>query len=289
MKRLFCYATGVGVLLAAVAQAQTPAPPPPNVIRIFEENVKVGKGAAHEKVEINWTKAFANAKWPGQTLAMKSIAGPPQAWFIEGHDSMASIEKLENDTNKMTTLTAQTDLLSAQDGELLTGVRTMIATYRADLSYIPAGSLPVPKMRYFDVEIFQTRPGHIGEFVESRQITKAAHEKAKMPDPAVYYAVVAGAPVGTFIRVRALQSLADEDRYDVAHSAKNYQDALGANATRLDSLASSSVVNTQHVIFQFDPKMSYMGKDFTSVDPDFWTPKPKPATPAAATAKPKAK
>lgn len=289
MKRTFCYAMWVGVLLAAVAQAQAPAPPP-KVIAIFEENVKVGKDAAHEKLESNWARTWVNAKWPGQTLAMKTIAGPSQAWFVEPYESMASFEKLQHDTDKMTALTAQTDLLSAQDGELLTGARRIIATYREDLSYLPANGLPVPRLRYFDVEIFQVRPGHNAEFVESRQLTKAAHEKAKMPDSMVYYAVAAGAPNGTFIRFRGLQSLADEDRYEGAHSAKNYQDAVGASTKRIDELTSSSVVSIQHLIYQFDPKMSYMPKDFTSMDPDFWTPKPKPAVSNAAPAdkKPKA-
>ena len=277
------------LLLAVAAQAQAPAPPP-KVIRIFEENVKVGKNAAHEKLETNWAKAFARAKWSGQDLAMKTIAGPPQAWFIEPHDSMASIEKLAKETEKMTALTAETDLLSAQDGELLTGVRTIIATYREDLSYLPGNTAPLPKMRYFDVEIFQVRPGHNAEFIESRRLTKAAHEKAKMPDEMVYYAVAAGAPNGTFIRFRAVQSLADQDRYDEAHNAKTYQDALSASSKRIDELTSASVANVQHLIYQFDPKMSYMPKDFTSVDPDFWTPKPKPAVTSAAPAdkKPKA-
>jgi hypothetical protein len=274
-----------------VAQGQqgTP-PPPPAVIRIFEENVKVGKNAVHEKLETNWVKAFAAAKWPGQTLAMKTIAGPPQAWFIEPHESMASVEKLAKDTEKMTALTAQTDLLSAQDGDLLTGVRTIIATYRADLSYLPSNAMPVPKLRYFDVEIFQVRPGHDAEFIESRKLTKAAHEQASMPDSMVYYTVAAGAPNGTFIRFRGVQSLADQDRYEQAHAGKAYQDAVSASTKRINELTSSSVVNIQHVIYEFDPKMSYMPKEFTSIDPDFWTPKPKPAltSPAAAdTKKPK--
>jgi len=290
MKRWFCRASVV-VLFGMIAQAQQGMPSPPAVIRIFEENVKVGKIAAHEKLETNWMKTFAAAKWPGQILAMKTIAGPPQAWFIEPHESMASVEKLEKDTEKMTALTAQTDLLSAQDGELLTGMRTIIATYRADLSYLPANAPPVPKLRYFDVEIFVVRPGHSAEFIESRQLTKAAHAKASMPDSMVYYAVAAGAPNGTFMRFRGVESLADQDRFEQAHAAKAYQDAASASQKRIDELTSSSVATIQHVIFQFDPKISYMPKEFTSIDPDFWTPKPKPAatSPAAAadTKKPK--
>jgi uncharacterized protein involved in type VI secretion and phage assembly len=43
-------------------------------------------------------------------------------------------------------------------------------------------------------------------------------------------------------------------------------------------------VNIQHLIYQFDPKMSYMPKEFTSADPDFWTPKPKPTASSSAPA-----
>ena len=79
---------------------------------------------------------------------------------------------------------------------------------------------------------------------------------------------------------------------DQAHRGKAYQDAIAASTKRRDELTSASVANTQHVIFQFDPKLSFMPKDFTSVDPEFWTPKPKPApatTMPAAQDKPKPK
>src|SRR5205807_1873388 len=113
------------------------------VLRIFEENVKAGKGPAHEKSETAWAKMWTSQKYPGQSLAMKTIAGAPQAWFIEPHDSMASIEKLDKDIEKMTALSAQNDAMSAQEGDLLTGTRTMIAVYRPDLSYLPSNALPV--------------------------------------------------------------------------------------------------------------------------------------------------
>ena len=114
MTRLFWSTASAVVVLGLVTQAQAPAPPP-NVLRIFEENVKVGKSAAHDKHEANWVKAWAAGKHPGQSLAMKTIAGPPQAWFIEGHESMAAVEKLEKDLEKMTALSAQNDLLLAQE------------------------------------------------------------------------------------------------------------------------------------------------------------------------------
>jgi hypothetical protein len=190
---------------------------------------------------------------------------------------MAALEQTDGQQAKHP-FSAQNDGLIAQDADNLTSVRTMIATYRDDLTYLPANAPPVPKLRYFDVEIFQTRPGHTGEFIESRRLNKAAHERAAMADSLVFYAVAAGAPNGTFIRFRGVQSLGDQDRYDQAHAAKAFQDATASTQKRMDELTSASVVNIQHVIFEFDPKMTYMPKEFTSVDPDFWTPKPKPAT-----------
>ena len=293
MSKSLLYSALAVVSLGIVAQAQQPPAPPPNVIRIFEENVKPGKEPAHEKIETGWARAFAAAKVPVQILAMKAIAGPPQAWFISAFDSMAAMEKASRDQEKMTAFMAQNDSYAGQDADVLSGSRSIIATYRSDISYLPADSLPVPKLRYFDVEIFQTRPGHTAEFIESRQLTKAAHEKARMSDGMAYYAVAAGLPNGTFLRFRGVQSLADQDRYDQAHVAKMYQDAVTASQKRINELTSASVVNIQHAIYEFDPKISYMPKDFTSVDPDFWTAKAKTAPSsgagAAASDKPKQK
>ena len=76
MKRASRYIVWSAVLLGVVvvAQAQQAAPPPPPVLRIFEENVKVGKVPAHEKLESSWTKMWAAQKYPGQSLAMKTTS-----------------------------------------------------------------------------------------------------------------------------------------------------------------------------------------------------------------------
>jgi len=295
MRRAVCCSACVVVAAFGVlGHAQGPTPPP-KVLRIFEENVKVGKEPAHEKVEIAWQRAFAAAKVPIQILAMKAIAGPPQAWFISPFDSMADVERAARAQDKLTAFMAQNDAYDAQDADLVNGRRTLLAVFRDDLSYAPANAAPVPKLRYFDVEIFQTRPGHTAEFVESRKIGRAAHQKASMPDSSIMYEVVAGAASGTFIRFRGVQALGDQDRYDEAHRGNPFRDAMMADQKRADELTASSVINTQHTIFEFDPKMSYMAKEFTSADPDFWTPKPKmstanaPAAPAAAPEPAKAK
>ena len=77
--------------LIALAQEKAPSGPP-KVIQIIREEVKPGKGAAHEKVEVGWPRAFANAKSPTHYLAMTSVTGPSEAWFVTGFNSLAAWE-----------------------------------------------------------------------------------------------------------------------------------------------------------------------------------------------------
>jgi hypothetical protein len=74
---------------AALAMAQ--AAEPPNVLRIVREDAKPGKGAAHEKNEMGYVRAFSKTGYPNY-IAMEAMTGASQVWFVEAHDSMASLE-----------------------------------------------------------------------------------------------------------------------------------------------------------------------------------------------------
>ena len=81
MKKTLFLLCAIGVLLCGAAQALAQAtgsmpPGPPKVLQIFREDVKVGKGAAHEKLEAAYAQAFKKAKWPTTYLAMSSVTGP---------------------------------------------------------------------------------------------------------------------------------------------------------------------------------------------------------------------
>ncbi len=73
---------------AQTATADSPA----KVIRILREEVKPARGGVHEKHEAGWPAAFAKANYSVHYLAMASMSGPSEAWFIEPHDSFASLE-----------------------------------------------------------------------------------------------------------------------------------------------------------------------------------------------------
>ena len=65
---------------AALGMAQ--AAEPPNVLRIVREDVKPGKGAAHEKNEMGYVRAFSKTGYPNY-IALEAMTGASQVWFVE--------------------------------------------------------------------------------------------------------------------------------------------------------------------------------------------------------------
>jgi hypothetical protein len=63
----------------------------PNLITIFQEDVKVGRGSEHAKHESGFPAAYEKAKSPYYYLAMTSVTGQSQAWYISPWESHAAI------------------------------------------------------------------------------------------------------------------------------------------------------------------------------------------------------
>ena len=267
----------LSVVSLTLAQEQMTSGGPPKVLRIFREEVKAGKGPAHEKVESAWARAFANAKYPSYILATTSLSGPTEAWFFEGHDSWASIEKTEEGVTKSAALTGVVERFSEQDSAVLSAARAIVAVHREELSYRP-NTINVAKDRYFEVVTYRVRPGHDNEFIEARKLVIAAHGKANVVEAWATFQVMAGGLSGTYLMFVPLRSLAEMDAAPSRHG-KAYQDALGEDGQKkLRELMGSALLNSEAQVLAFSPKMSFVSKEVAAADPDFWTPKPKPAS-----------
>jgi hypothetical protein len=69
---------------------------------------------------------------------------------------------------------------------------------------------------------------------------------------------------------------------DAGRRGKALRDALGEEGAAAVLKTSSEVTaSSESFLFAFNPRMSYVSKEFAAADPDFWAPKPppKPATP----------
>jgi hypothetical protein len=120
----------------------------PTLVTIIREEVKVGRTADHARIEAGWPAAFSRANSPDYYLAMISLTGLPEAWYIIPAASNAAngerMRRYDNDA----AMTAELERLSRADGEVLNSTRTIQAAARPDLSM---GSYPdLAKRRPFN-------------------------------------------------------------------------------------------------------------------------------------------
>ena len=267
-----------GFLLSGTVPVRAQSLEPSHLMRIYREDMKSGKGAAHEKVESAYAHMFAKSGYTPY-LAMVSMTGTSQAWFLERYDTWEAMGNADRITDAEPLKTSLRQL-DAQDGELRSGDRAMILTYQKDMSYLPVPALGA-KARFFQVMTVRIRPGHAAEFAEMRKLQNAAWTKAGNRLRRVVYSVTSGAPTGTYLVLTGTDSLKSLDPPPNAMSAA---DALGSAQERYYKLVQDIVVSQEGALFAVNPKMSNPSKEYLTSDPEFWAPKAMPAA-----AKPAAK
>ena len=271
MERNIFNAIAIGLACSAASFISAQPMEPPKLIRIIREDIKPGRGAAHEKTEMGYARAFSRTKYANY-LAMESITGPTQAWFFEVYDSYAALENSLKIADSQP-LKAELDALDAQDGELRTGEREMIAAFQPSLSYAP-GPVDPSKFRYFQVNTIRIHMGHQEDFAERMKLLTGAYQKSKNPQPVAVYSVTSGAPAGTYLLFRGMASLKG---LDPDPSRMSMADALGSDNQRFVKLNQEVIVSNDSMLFSINPRMSNPPKPFLTSDPGFWGAKPKPA------------
>ena len=266
--------------LSFAAAAQIPSEPP-KVLRLVRETIKPGRAAAHEKLGTVLAHTMARGKYPVNFLALSAVTGDEESWTLESHDSFASVENADTFIEKAPVLKWSLGRYEAQDGEFISARRRMLAAYRKDLSYHGEQlAQTLPKMRYMSVVMVRLRPSRDAEFSEAVRTVAAAYEKSNSDQPLVIYQVVSGAQSPTFLFFTSMASLTAMD--DAGRRGKALRDALGEQGGAFVLKTSTEVTaSSESFLFAFNPRTSYVSKDFAAADADFWTPKPppKPATP----------
>ena len=273
MKKTLLFVFAICLFVSTAFEARAQAGPPPKVLFIFREEIKAGRGAAHEKLETGYVRAFQKAKWPVYSLAMTPAVGGSDAWFLTAYDSFAALEKDRQSVEKNTQLIAEFDRLDALDAEFRTGQRSIVCVLNEELTY--GSPVDISQMRFFSVTTVRVRPGHDQEYQEARRILADAVKKANPSAHSVLYSVTAGMPVGTYLIFTPRKSLAELDPNPGV--ARAVQDAMGEdNAKKRQKLLADSAISIETSIYAFSPKMSYVPKEWTKTGGDYWTPKPPP-------------
>ncbi len=269
------------LLFAAAAAAQTPGPP--QVLRIIRQTLKPGTLTEHEKLAATAARALARTKYPANFLALSSMTGEPETWIVESHDSFASVEAAATFVENTPAVKWWLGQYEAQSGASITQIRRLLAIYRPDLSYRgDQFAQDLPKMRYVSVVMVRLLPARDLDFAEAVRLVKGAYEKSGSDQPLVVYQLVSGAPGPSYLFFSPMVSLKTMD--DSPARGKAMREALGEEASAKTLKTSAEVTAaSESFLFALNPRLSYVSKDFTAVDPDFWTPKPpKPPAPPAA-------
>ena len=255
-------------LVAPALLAQGGIMPPPPLLLIVREEVKPGRGGPHAVTETAWTRALTKAKSTDHYLGMTSLTGPSEAWFIMGYANHADWDTKQHELDKDQTFMKEVDKIAQDDGEHLTGTRSILAAFRKDMSYGP--DVEIGKMRYFRVRTFRVKQGQAKAFEDGIKLNLAAYGKSNFPGSFAFYEVLAGTGSPTYIVLRPMKSLADLDALASANAAA--QEALGEEgrkALQKGSVETLNAVDTQ--LFSFSPKLSFPGPATIASDPAFWT------------------
>ena len=253
----------------------------PKVLQITREYTKPGKsGMAHEKTESAFVQAMTRAKWPTYYLGMTSLSGKSRALFLTRYASFEAWEKDYAAAEKNTALTAALDRAAMADGELLDSEDQGVFVFRDDLSL--RSMVDLSHMRYLEISTYHVRPGREREWNELVKMVKAAYEKAVPDAHWGTFQGVYGDASGTFLVLTARRTLAEVDRA-FKEDDPQFVAAMGEDGMKkLGELLGASVESSQHQLYAFNPRMSYVGDEWIKGDPEFW----KPKTVTAPAAKP---
>jgi hypothetical protein len=266
------------VLPAAVVAQDSP----PAYLQIFREVVKPGRNGPHVPLEAAWSQAFARAKVPVYVLAMTTMYGPPEAWFLQGNESVAEIDEVNKAVEAAPGLGAETDRFAQADAANISSFTSILARHLPDLSN--NSNFDQTQMRVWEVLIFQVRPGHEADFDETAKLYKSTLGQAKIDAPWVTYGVMAGMPGPTYLVFVPHRTLAEIDPATGTGAA--IQKAFTVEAMKKLSSLAEGFAEVETLVFGVSPQMSNLRAEFIARDPKFWTPKPQPAKRRAPTPQP---
>lgn len=267
----------LSMLVPNLGIAQTLPTSQPNMITIVREEVKLGRDADHARIEAGWPAAYDKAKSPDYYLALTSLTGAPEAWYITPYATHAAVGDTFKREDGDSVLTAELARLRRADAEMINSVRTMQAVARKDLSF---GTYPdLATQRFFEITWFRVRPGHEQQFEAAGKAYGAAAKRAGATSAFRVYEIVAGVPGPTYLIFSSVGAYGDFDQ-SMSDGEKTMKGASPEEGMALQKFMLEGVVNIETQRFRVDPVQSYVPKETRAQDPAFWVgKKPAPAKP----------
>lgn len=253
---------------ATAASSQMPTTQP-TFLTIVREEVKVGHGAAHAAHEAGWPAAFARAKSPDYYLALVSMTGPAEAWYVAPYASQSALGESMKRDDANATLSAELQRLSKADADHISSLRVIHAVAAPDLSH---GAFPdVALQRFWEITTFRVRPGHEAAFAAAAKSYAAAAKRSNANMSWRTYRVVAGLPSPTYLVFSSVRSFGEFDQ-DLKAGEMLMAAFTAEELAALEKFSATGLINTESNRFQLDPRQSYVDAETKAKDPAFWNP-----------------
>jgi hypothetical protein len=267
---------------ASVAEENAASGPPP-VIAIGREEIPPGRMPAHERNAAEFVSVLNRIGATAHRIALVPLSGDDNhVLYLEPHASFADFEQarlqLDQAVASNAALRTEMEQLERDNALLHNSQKTMLARYRADLSYRPKPREETARARYFSVTTVRLKAGRAPDYAEWVKQGNAASTKANIDAHTAVYQVASGAPFGTFLIFSSHKSLKEwDDRYARSEQEqKAVEEALGGPVVVASrrQLQSEIVAEATNTLFAINPVMSRPTSQMAAVDPHFWTPKP---------------
>jgi hypothetical protein len=249
----------------ASAQAGLPAAQP-NRLTIVREQVKAGQAARHARHEAGWPAALEKAKIPESYIAITSMTGPAEAWYLSPWDSYAAEGAAMKRDAKDPGFSAEMDRLAAEDAEFVSATSVIQLNARPDLSI---GKFPtVAKVRFYEISIFSVRQGQEQKIDEIIKTYGVVRQRVSPNASYRIYTVAAGMPDPTYFVMSTVEDYAELDRTTAEHN-KVFEIAT-AEEHAVFAKWGEAVAKSETNRYRLDPRQSYVSKEVRAGDPDFW-------------------
>jgi hypothetical protein len=107
---------------------------PPALVQLYHERLKPGAEATYSKNEEGIAGVCARFQCPNPYLALESVAGPKEVWWLNAFASKADRDRVGRAYEQNVEVTAALRDLAQRKKELLYEPEDFVATYRPDLS-----------------------------------------------------------------------------------------------------------------------------------------------------------
>jgi hypothetical protein len=258
-----------GTVLAAQDQKAANVDAAPPAIALFvHQSVFSGKSANREKTGAVLSRACDRLEAPKFWVDLESLTGDPEALVFSPYDSYEQMEESNADWAKF--LAGHPDLGRMQEelGGLLGSERKIMALRRDDLGYL-SESIDLSEARFIHVLEVHLFPGREGDFADAFKILADAYAKIQADTPWVVYQVDAGTATPTFLVLRPMAEMKQND--DLLAASGNLIDAEGEQGSEtLKKIVREAYASTESNLYAVNPQMSHVSKAFAAADPDYW-------------------